>query len=133
MRAWLSTILHDQYVNGVRKAAREMSISTIDEVTETLATRESQFSALTLRDLNRALAMVSDEQREAILRISLEGLSYDEAAKILDVSVGTVRSRLSRGRKTLRDLMDAGETPRSFLADGKNRPSRLGSASIIYH
>jgi RNA polymerase sigma-70 factor, ECF subfamily len=128
MRAWHSTILHDQYVNGVRKAAREMSISTIDEVTETLATRESQFSALTLRDLNRALAMVSDEQREAILRISLEGLSYDEAAKILDVSVGTVRSRLSRGRKTLRDLMDAGETPRSFLADRKNGPSRLGSA-----
>jgi RNA polymerase sigma-70 factor (ECF subfamily) len=133
MRAWHSTILHDQYVNGVRKAAREMSISTIDEVTETLATRESQFSALTLRDLNRALAMVSDEQREAILRISLEGLSYDEAAKILNVSVGTVRSRLSRGRKTLRDLMDAGETTRSFLADRKNRPSRLGSASAIYH
>jgi RNA polymerase sigma-70 factor, ECF subfamily len=59
-----------------------------------------------LRDLDRALAQITEERREVILLIGLEGISYEEAATILDVPIGTIRSRLSRGRESLRTLMD---------------------------
>ena len=59
-----------------------------------------------MRDLDRALARISDEQRRVILLIGLEGTSYEEAAMILDVPVGTIRSRVFRGRESLRKLMD---------------------------
>jgi DNA-directed RNA polymerase specialized sigma24 family protein len=61
---------------------------------------------LSLRDLDRALACISEEQRRVILLIGLEGTSYEEAATILDVPVGTIRSRVFRGRESLRKLMD---------------------------
>jgi RNA polymerase sigma-70 factor (ECF subfamily) len=64
---------------------------------------------LSLRDLERALARISEEQRQVILLIGLEGTSYEEAATILDVPIGTIRSRLSRGRTSLRSLMDRGD------------------------
>ena len=60
---------------------------------------------LELRDLERALEKLPTEQREAILLVGLEGLAYEEVAAILKVPVGTVRSRLSRGRDQLRRLM----------------------------
>ena len=59
-----------------------------------------------MRDLDRALARISEEQRQVILLIGLEDISYKEAATILDVPIGTIRSRLSRGRESLRTLMD---------------------------
>ena len=62
-----------------------------------------------LRELEEAIGRVAMEQRQVILLIGLEGLSYVEAAAILDVPVGTVRSRLSRGREALRRLMGMDE------------------------
>jgi hypothetical protein len=66
-------------------------------------------AALSLRDLDRALARISEEHRQVILLIGLEGTSYGEAASILDVPIGTIRSRLSHGRESLRTLMDRRE------------------------
>ena len=60
---------------------------------------------LELRDLERAIAKLPEEQRTAILLVGLEGMSYEEVAGILGVRVGTIRSRLSRGRAALRRLM----------------------------
>jgi len=66
-----------------------------------------------LRDLDRALARIPEERRQVILLIGLEDISYKEAATILDVPIGTIRSRLSRGRESLRALMDGRDgTPR---------------------
>ena len=61
-----------------------------------------------LRDLERALTRLPDEQRQVILLVGLEGMRYEEVATILDIPIGTVRSRLSRGRETLRILMEIG-------------------------
>jgi RNA polymerase sigma-70 factor (ECF subfamily) len=61
---------------------------------------------LSLRDLDRALARISEEQRQVILLTGLEGTSYEEAATILDVPVGTIRSRVFRGREPLRKLRE---------------------------
>jgi len=57
-------------------------------------------------ELERALAQLSLKQRQVILLVGLEGMSYEDAAEILSVPVGTVRSRLSRGRDILRKLLD---------------------------
>ena len=65
----------------------------------------SQEKRLELRDLDRALALLPDEQKTVILLIGLEGMDYATAAKVVGVPVGTVRSRLSRGREALRGLM----------------------------
>ena len=68
--------------------------------------RSDRTGALSLRDFDRALARISAEQRRVVLLIGLEDITYNEAATILDVPIGTIRSRLSRGRESLRKLMD---------------------------
>jgi RNA polymerase sigma-70 factor (ECF subfamily) len=106
LRAWLFTILHNQHVNDVRRAVREGFSVPIEEVTSLLTVQSSQGASLQMRDLDRALARLTEEQRQVVLLVGLEGMRYEEVAKVLEVPIGTVRSRLSRGRETLRRLMD---------------------------
>jgi RNA polymerase sigma-70 factor (ECF subfamily) len=105
LRAWLFTILHNQYVNHVRRSAREGSAIGLSDSEPQLTSRPNQGKRLELRDLERAIARLPDEQRTVILLVGLEGMRYEEVASVLDVPVGTVRSRLSRGRDLLRHLM----------------------------
>ena len=65
----------------------------------------SQEKGLELRDLDRALAKLPEEQRTVILLVGLEGMPYEKVAEIIGCPVGTIRSRLSRGREALRELM----------------------------
>jgi len=104
LRAWLFTILHNQYVNRVRHAARERTVK-LHEDDPMLALAATQGGGLELRDLHRALGQLSENQRIVVLLVGLEGMSYPAIARLLDVPVGTVRSRLSRGRAELRQLM----------------------------
>src|SRR6185312_7364648 len=69
-----------------------------------------QNKRLELRDLERAIAKLPEEQRSVLLLVGLEGMRYEEVATVLDVPVGTIRSRLSRGREMLRQLMGIGES-----------------------
>jgi RNA polymerase sigma-70 factor (ECF subfamily) len=78
-----------------------------------LARPAEQGKRLELRDLDRALARLPEEQRTVILLVGLEGMNYEAAAHIIGVPVGTVRSRLSRGRETLRRLMGIQEDARA--------------------
>jgi RNA polymerase sigma-70 factor, ECF subfamily len=105
LRAWLFTILHNQYVNQVRRAVREGAAAAITETEPSLTRGPDQGRRLELRDLDRALARLPEEQRAVILLVGLEGLHYEAVAEIIGVPVGTVRSRLSRGREALRRLM----------------------------
>ena len=105
LRAWLFTILHNQHVNDVRRSVREGVTIDIDEV-KTLTVQSRAEPSLQLRDLELAIGKLSLEQRQVILLVSLEGMQYEEVANVLGVPIGTVRSRLSRGRELLRKLMD---------------------------
>ena len=105
LRAWLFTILHNQYVNQVRRAVREGASVAINETEPSLTRAADQGRTLELRDLDRGLARLPEEQRTVILLVGLEGMSYNETAEILTIPVGTVRSRLSRGRDGLRKLL----------------------------
>jgi RNA polymerase sigma-70 factor (ECF subfamily) len=116
LRAWLFTILHNQYVNQVRRAIREGAPVGLSETEPMLTQAPHQSKRLELRDLERAIARLPEEQRAVILLIGLEGMRYEEVAEILDVPIGTVRSRLSRGRETLRRLMGIVPDRRSEIA-----------------
>jgi RNA polymerase sigma-70 factor (ECF subfamily) len=104
LRAWLFTILHNQHVNDVRRGVREGVNVELTEAS-TLAVESNAVPTLELRDLETAIGKLPPEQRQVILLVGLEGMAYEEVAKVLKVPVGTVRSRLSRGRDQLRLLM----------------------------
>jgi RNA polymerase sigma-70 factor (ECF subfamily) len=105
LRAWLFTIMHNQNVNNVRRAVRESRMVDMEQLSPIPATTDPTASRQ-MFELERALAQLSLKQRQVILLVGLEGMSYEDAAEILSVPVGTVRSRLSRGRDILRKLLD---------------------------
>ncbi len=107
LRAWLFTILHNQYVNHIRRAVREGATVALNETEPMLSRAPQQGKRLELRDLERAIAQLPEEQRSVVLLVGLEGMRYEEVAAVLDVPVGTIRSRLSRGREALRRLTGA--------------------------
>lgn len=102
LRAWLFTVMHNVHVNQVR-ASRDHAM--LDDEGPEMAVAAVQGASLEIRDLERALAVLSPEQREVLLLIALEDMSYAEVASMLDIPIGTVMSRLSRAREKLRALM----------------------------
>lgn len=114
LRAWLFTILHNQHVNDVRRAVREGVSVAVEDVAPVLTVPSNAAAALQLRDLERAITLLPEEQRQVILLVGLEGMRYEDVAAILDIPIGTVRSRLSRGRETLRRLMEMSENEGAF-------------------
>jgi len=128
LRAWLFTILHNQYVNHLRRTAREGTAVGLSERELLLARAPQQGRRLELRDLERAITKLPRVQRLVIVLIGLEGMSYGEVAAVLDVPVGTVRSRLSRGREALRRSTGIGHTGEGDIVtaglSGRNRPIR---------
>ena len=106
LRAWLFTLMHNQHVNDVRRASRDGGNVDVTEMASVLVANTDPAASRKLRELERGLGMLPLEQREAILLVGLEGMRYDEAAVIAGVPIGTIRSRLSRGREALRQILD---------------------------
>ena len=102
LRAWLFTVMHNVHVNQVR-ASRDHAM--LDDDGDEMAVAPTQGAALEIRDLERALALIPSEQREVLLLIALEDMSYAEVANALGIPIGTVMSRLSRAREKLRGMM----------------------------
>src|SRR4029077_8051506 len=89
-----------------RGGARERTNVDIEQVSPTLAATTDPTARRQLMELDRALARLPNEQREIVLLVGLEGMTYEDVAQILGVPIGTVRSRLSRGRERLRELIE---------------------------
>jgi RNA polymerase sigma-70 factor (ECF subfamily) len=103
VRAWLFTIMHHHFISQMRRRRSRPTPEPLDESHDNaVALRPAQEDALYWRDLQRGLALLPEEQRSVILLVSVEDLSYAEAAEVLGVPVGTVMSRLARGRERLR-------------------------------
>ena len=105
IRPWLFTIMHNLYVNEVDKRSRQPVLLDAASHADGILASEQPESGLLVRDLDRALAALPEEQREVVLLVGLEQLSYRETARALSIPIGTVMSRLSRGRERLRELM----------------------------
>jgi RNA polymerase sigma-70 factor, ECF subfamily len=103
-RKWLFSILHNLHVDGLRRKSRRPPHVGLESVGVDQSAPAADGASG--RDLDQALRLLSVEQREVVLLVGLEGLSYAETAEVLDIPVGTVMSRLARGRERLRALMD---------------------------
>ncbi len=104
-RAYLFTILHNVHVDRVVRNRRRGTVVPLDVVENKLSSQANQEDSLRIRDLERALRVLPEDYRQVVLLVGLEGMSYRETATTLGIPVGTVMSRLSRGRETLRQLM----------------------------
>lgn len=105
LRAWLFTIMHNRHVSHLRKQGRVGEHVTVNDAFERLVHPSDQIARLELRDLAAALDELDEEFREVLILVSVEGLSYQEVSDVIGIPVGTVTSRLSRARSTLRRLM----------------------------
>ena len=108
VRGWLYTILYNRFLSDQHRRRRRGVHNALLEVAEAElpGVEGGQDSALAHRDLLRAFSALPEEQRSVLVLIAVEDLSYEEAARVLGVPVGTVMSRLSRGRERLRHLMN---------------------------
>jgi RNA polymerase sigma-70 factor, ECF subfamily len=108
IRAWLFTILRNSFFSELRKQRRE--VADVDgKYAAQLTIGPTQVDRVEFRDFRRALLKLPTEQREALILVGPAGFSYEEAAAISGCAVGTIKSRVNRGRNRLIDMVD-GET-----------------------
>ena len=109
MRAWLFSIMHNLHVDGVRRP--RLPTVTMDDDTPEVPVMPTQGDRLAVLDLQAALDLLPVEQKEVLLLVTLEDMAYADVAQALGIPIGTVMSRLSRGRERLRGLMEGRAEP----------------------
>ena len=107
MKAWTFTILRNQFYSIKRRSWRATSLEQ-NVAEDTIMASESPDASVRLNELRYALGALSDDQREALILVGASGMSYEEAAEICGVASGTIKSRVSRARKTLEGIMEDG-------------------------
>jgi RNA polymerase sigma-70 factor (ECF subfamily) len=108
VRAWLFTIQRNLFLNGLRQRRQrgvQVGVETLDEIP---AADGATDGSAGLRDILTGLDALPEEQRSVLLLVGVEDLSYEQAAQVLDVPIGTVMSRLSRAREKMRQFMESG-------------------------
>ena len=108
LRAWLFTLMHRRFLNGIRRLPHTDSLEGDEPATGAAPSLGGAEGRVVLAELQHALQALPAEQRAVVLLVGLEQFSYAETAQVLDVPIGTVMSRLSRGRERLRQLLDRG-------------------------
>jgi RNA polymerase sigma-70 factor (ECF subfamily) len=122
LRSWLFSILHNTFISGTRATERRQRFASICDNDDGYRPQAAQEVSLELRRVLEALDRLPEEQRRIIVLVSAEGMTTDEVADLLQLPVGTVRSRLARGREALR-RMTRGEGTASAtlrLVGGRN-------------
>jgi RNA polymerase sigma-70 factor (ECF subfamily) len=104
IKAWLFTILRNEFYSQMRKRGREVQ-DTDGAFTERLSVHPAQYGSMDLKDFRKALDSLPPDQREAVILIGASGFSYEEAAEICDCAIGTMKSRVSRARTRLQELL----------------------------
>lgn len=116
LRAWLFTILRNTYYSMCRKRSREVEDPT-GAVAGNLSEKPHHDGRLAIRDFRAAFAQLTDEQREALVLVGVEGFSYQDAAKMCGCAAGTIKSRVNRARKRLAELMQLDDDDALELTD----------------
>jgi RNA polymerase sigma-70 factor (ECF subfamily) len=132
LRAWLYRILTNTYINGYRKRQRQPVVQPSEEITDWQLAQAAQHTSSGLRsaemdaldqlpdsDVKDALSQLAEDFRMAVYLADVEGFAYKEIAEIMGTPIGTVMSRLHRGRKQLRDMLTGVARERGFLRDAE--------------
>jgi RNA polymerase sigma-70 factor (ECF subfamily) len=109
--AWLFAILRNRHISLYRQRRRRGGDVALETVEGALHSSPTQDHDLVLRDVLEALDALPEEQKSLLLLVGVEDLSYEQAARVMGIPVGTVMSRLSRGRARLRALLETGRAP----------------------
>lgn len=125
MQAWLFTILRNDFMTQIRRSKREIE-DPEGAWAEKVAVMPDQGARLDFSDVLKALGKLPVDQREALLLVTAEGLSYEEAARICGTNIGTIKSRINRARNRLAALM-------KFDAIDDFGPDRLVRAALFMH
>ena len=104
LKAWLFTILRNEFYSQMRKRGREVQDSD-GLLTASVAIHPDQQGSVDLKDFRKALELLPEDQREAIILIGASGFSYEEAAEICGCAIGTIKSRVSRARTRLQEIL----------------------------
>ena len=112
LKAWLFRILLNLYRNELRTSRRRGDHVPVETLLVEPAVAPSQPGRIALSEMARAIDTLAAEQREALLLVVLEGMSYAEAAEAIGIPIGTLMSRLGRARAALRTLTGSGDEPR---------------------
>ena len=123
MRAWLFTILRNQFYTAYRKKSREVE-DPEGIIAGKLRSLPEQNGHIELNELRSALAMLSVKQREAVILVGAEGLSYEEVARICGTQLGTIKSRVNRARTRLAELL-------GYEEGDEIGPDRMTRAAIL--
>lgn len=116
LRAWLFTILRNTFYSNLRKHRREVA-DTDGAMAATLSEKPAHDGRLAMADFEKVFATLPVEQREALILVGASGLSYEEAAETCEVAIGTIKSRVNRGRARLVELLDLREDEAMELTD----------------
>jgi len=125
IRSWLYSILYRQFLDRCTAAAKRNGDLDLDTA-PSLAVAARQEDQAYCRDVAVAMQQLPPDQRAAIALTAVEELSYDEAAEVLGVPIGTLRSRLSRGREALREMCPSGT-----LGDGAGMTDGLADGAPV--
>jgi len=122
MKAWTFMILRNQFYSEKRRSWRQTQLDQ-EAAERTLVAVDDPQSPVALDEMRLALAMLPAEQREALILVGAGGFAYEEAAEICGCAVGTVKSRVSRARRALQSILEAGAYPR----DGRAASEAMGA------
>jgi len=122
MKAWTFMILRNQFYSEKRRSWRQVQLDQ-EAAERTLVAIDDPSSPLALDELRMGLAMLPPEQREALVLVGAGGFAYEEAAQICGCAVGTVKSRVSRARQALADILKRGD----YVRDGASAGEAMGT------
>ncbi|WP_374573984.1 sigma-70 family RNA polymerase sigma factor [Phenylobacterium sp.] len=130
MKAWTFMILRNQFYSEKRRSWRQTQLDQ-EAAERTLVAVDDPEAPVALDELRQGLAMLPAEQREALILVGAGGFAYEEAAEICGCAVGTVKSRVSRARRALHSILDAGAYDRDGAAAGDAMGSILADAERL--